>query len=151
VSINEAIWKDAFSSSSFRWVGFVKNRVCHCCDASLLSERHKWLIWAFGLRGVSSETFTRSHTVVRELVQADSTQLVRRCGNRTMFSIIGIIPRNYCFFYFSLLPVFQKTLENTTFRKLDLFSSSDEGGGNTYSVESLNEELTSVSGHPTLV
>jgi hypothetical protein len=35
-------------------------------------------------------------------------------------------------------PVFQRT-ENTTFRKMDLFPSSDEGGEDTYSVGSLRK------------
>jgi hypothetical protein len=45
--------------------------------------------------------------------------------------------QNYCFF---LLFPSSGILENTTFRKLDLFPSSDEGGGeDTYSVGPLRK------------
>jgi hypothetical protein len=44
--------------------------------------------------------------------------------------------QNYCFFFFLLFPS-SGILENTTFRKLDLFPFSGEGGGeDTYSVGS---------------
>jgi hypothetical protein len=36
-------------------------------------------------------------------------------------------------------PVFRRTLKNTTFRKLDLFPSSGEGVGDTYSVGSVRK------------